>query len=239
MVLFEREGASTATIVVVNELDNTLSVIAVRFSADAVQMAVGDPISTLPADFDTETAPPFPFYTAPSHACAIVKDAARPLLYVTNRGHDSVATFAVSERNVSAPAPTSEPLAKKAKAGKTGAKVPQAEPAANLNEGDPSVLQSVHALHLISHVACEPGRLPWDLSLDRSGEVAAVSTQYDDQLSAEGGAVALFARHDRHGLAKLSAVSIDSHDEQPRTHLSQTSCTTPNVLLVRFLDAMI
>ncbi len=79
--------AERALLLVVNELDNTLVPITVQRGltrkngthgsgegggggGDAMTMAAGSPLSTLPADFDAATAPrPFEFYTAASHAC--------------------------------------------------------------------------------------------------------------------------------------------------------------------------
>ena len=54
---------------------------------------------------DASVAPPFPFYTAPSHACAIVADDSRSptQIYVSNRGDDSVASFVVHSAAGSAP----------------------------------------------------------------------------------------------------------------------------------------
>ena len=196
---------STATIFVVNELDNTLSVFSARIDAAprhagptscSVHMILLQRVSTLPSDYDGESPAPFPFYTAPSHACAVILDnpnphtapfprytaGREPQLFVSNRGHDSIATF-----RVVAPAP---------------------------GQGWSCRVE------LIGHNSCSPGRLPWDLSLDRTGRLAAVSTQYDDQLQAQGGSVALFDR-------VLGG-------SEPMTEVAQrVSCA--NVLMTQFL----
>ena len=50
--------------------------------------------SCLPVGWTAE--PPFPFYTAPSHAAAIRITESGSHIYICNRGHDSVAIFSVS-----------------------------------------------------------------------------------------------------------------------------------------------
>ena len=197
MRLVER-SATAATLFVVNELDNTLAAIDVQRGggggdggSGSVQMHCTQTVSTLPADFDPARAPPFDFYTAASHACALVLHTpaapAAPLLLVSNRGDDSVATFRV--------------VASDGGGGGGGGGEAAAE--------------------LLGHASCAPGRLPWDLSVDRTGKLAAVTTQFDAELSAAGGSLALWDVED---CAPLAARA------QP------TAVTVANVLAVRFLE---
>eukprot|EP00936_MAST-01D_sp_MAST-1D-sp1_P002413 g2413.t1 len=183
----------TATIFVVNELDNTMSVLSARIDAAtrqagptscSVHMTILQCVSTLPSEYDGKGPAPFPFYTAPSHACAIILDnpnphtapfprytaGREPQLFVSNRGHDSIATF-----RVVAPA---------------------------LGNGWSCRVE------LIGHNSCSPGRLPWDLSLDRTGRVAAVSTQFDEQLQAQGGSIALFDRVTAEVAQRVSCANV-------------------------------
>ena len=180
-------SSATTTLVVVNELDNTIVPITVHRGGAEVTMSAGAALSTLPLDFDMSRAPPFDFYTAPSHACAIVKDGA--LLYVSNRGDDSVATFSVG-------------------GGGGGGADDDEDGAARIA--------------LLGHTYTAPGRLPWDLALDRSGKWAAVSSQFDAELSKAGGSVAIFARQGSSALAAMGGGSTGA-------------VCVPNVLLTRFL----
>jgi hypothetical protein len=207
------------TLLVVNELDSTIVAIALRrvreSGAPAIEMTLcGAPLSTLPADFDASAAPPFPFYTAPSHACAIVADESRSptQIYVTNRGDDSVATFAVHSAAGSA----------------TG--VPRVELQKKTNTGDSrGKKQRIPRVELRAHAPCSPGRLPWDLALSSCGAFAVVSTQFGAALDVGGGGIALFARSDgRGGGERPGALSALGGAAACRR-------AVPNVLLVRFV----
>lgn len=81
---------SSDAAVVVNELNNTVLLV----KNDEV---VGSAVSTLPANWagwdDSRGKKPFDFYTAPSHAAGIAVNGNN--VFVTNRGHDSVAILEV------------------------------------------------------------------------------------------------------------------------------------------------
>ena len=185
MRLVAGSNAHEATLFTVNELDNTLVAIAVSRRGSVVTMHVVQTVSTLPPDFDLSRSPPFDFYTAASHACAIVlhehsEHARDAMLFVSNRGDDSVATFRV----------------RKSATGHATAE-------------------------LVCHTSCAPGRLPWDLSIDRTGTVGVISSQLDAELKPEGGGLALW----------------DLSCDEPLVHhrTAQPVATVCNVLAVRFL----
>jgi len=50
-------------------------------------------IDTIPDDYSDP--PPFDFYTAPSHAAEVAASVCGRFVYVSNRGHDSLAVFSV------------------------------------------------------------------------------------------------------------------------------------------------
>eukprot|EP01060_Flectonema_neradi_P020322 TRINITY_DN27865_c0_g1_i1.p1 TRINITY_DN27865_c0_g1~~TRINITY_DN27865_c0_g1_i1.p1 ORF type:complete len:379 (+),score=70.41 TRINITY_DN27865_c0_g1_i1:50-1138(+) len=60
--------------------------------------------SCLPLDWTAE--PPFPFYTAPSHAAAIRITEDGSHVYICNRGHDSITTFTISSDGMPVGDPT-------------------------------------------------------------------------------------------------------------------------------------
>eukprot|EP01063_Lacrimia_lanifica_P016576 TRINITY_DN23115_c0_g1_i1.p1 TRINITY_DN23115_c0_g1~~TRINITY_DN23115_c0_g1_i1.p1 ORF type:complete len:373 (+),score=91.84 TRINITY_DN23115_c0_g1_i1:58-1176(+) len=76
---------------VVGELDNTVTVLTLP------GLEVVDSASTLPEGWTAE--PPFPFYTKPSHAAGVAVlpvSAGTAKVFVTNRGHDSIAAFTIA-----------------------------------------------------------------------------------------------------------------------------------------------
>ena len=87
---------------VVNELDNTVSVIS--FDAATGLLEELGHVSTLPAGWlDGGHPKPFDFYTAPSHAAAIRLAGDARHLYVSNRGHDSIAIFGLGDETAGNP----------------------------------------------------------------------------------------------------------------------------------------
>ena len=71
---------------VINELDSTI--VAFRYDAAAGQLAEIETVSTLPADFEGENS-----------TAEVVVDPSGCFLYGSNRGHDSIAVFAVDAAN--------------------------------------------------------------------------------------------------------------------------------------------
>jgi 6-phosphogluconolactonase len=114
---------------VVGELDNTVTVCS--FDPETGVMIELSHKSTIPEGYDA--APPFEFYTAPSHAAAILISGCGGLVLVSNRGADNIAAFLTSE-------------------------------------GGGTITMS-------SSTPCG-GSLPWGMSLDSSGKLLLVASQY-------------------------------------------------------------
>ena len=73
---------SSRFVYVINELDSTLSAFA--FDAERGALALIETVSTLPAGF-----------TEPNHPAQVVVHPSGRFVYGSNRGHDSIATFAI------------------------------------------------------------------------------------------------------------------------------------------------
>lgn len=78
---------------VINELDNTVTSLSVRSGPPITVELIEDEVSCLPEGWngwsDHRGSKPFDFYEAPSHAAEI--KVAHGHVYVSNRGHDSIA----------------------------------------------------------------------------------------------------------------------------------------------------
>eukprot|EP01064_Diplonema_japonicum_P009552 TRINITY_DN17023_c0_g2_i1.p1 TRINITY_DN17023_c0_g2~~TRINITY_DN17023_c0_g2_i1.p1 ORF type:complete len:354 (+),score=60.83 TRINITY_DN17023_c0_g2_i1:34-1095(+) len=83
---------------VVGELDNTVTTLALP------SLEVLDVCLCIPEDYSKD--PPFPFYTAPSHAAGIKLSHDGTRLFVTNRGHDSFTCFDTTNTKPSNPTHT-------------------------------------------------------------------------------------------------------------------------------------
>lgn len=85
-----------------NELDNTLS--AFRRNGDGT-LATAQTLSTLPEGWAEQHADPTTFpnevYSRPSHASQLLISPDDRFVYASNRGHDSIAVFAVDEASES------------------------------------------------------------------------------------------------------------------------------------------
>jgi 6-phosphogluconolactonase len=90
---------------VLNELDNTLGVFTLDAATGGLKL-LQNAGSTIPADYDEP--PPFDFYTASSHAAGIVVSPDGRWVLCTNRGHDSVVTFAVDADKGTVASPSTE-----------------------------------------------------------------------------------------------------------------------------------
>eukprot|EP00040_Diaphanoeca_grandis_P009733 m.49930 g.49930 ORF g.49930 m.49930 type:complete len:381 (-) comp21162_c1_seq2:154-1296(-) len=71
----------------INELDNTVTKFGVEPNSGV--LTVVKHVSSLPEGWDAPK--PFEFYDAPSHAAEILMSSSGDRLFVTNRGHDSIA----------------------------------------------------------------------------------------------------------------------------------------------------
>ena len=80
---------------VVNELDSTVT--ALSFDPSSGAMAPLTTLHTVPPEWVASSPPlPFDFYSSPSHAAGLAVSPDGKHVYVTNRGHDSVAGFAIT-----------------------------------------------------------------------------------------------------------------------------------------------
>ena len=87
---------------VLNELDNTVCVLS-RNGEENGELSVLQTVSSLPEGWAEENQDPSKFpnqiYSKPSHASELLLAPDGRYLYASNRGHDSIAVFAVNQAN--------------------------------------------------------------------------------------------------------------------------------------------